>query len=227
MSGVLIGVVIGLGVGLFTGLWSWWIVARFVRPELLIVPEISKLPDDTGLARWRYRIKILNRRPRFLPHMPAVDLRVSAVLRIKGIRQSFPDSWYSIGIPVGRTGELAYIKWNSALRLRLHDISDDQTRLIPEEVRIAIKEGTIELETLLGLGSRAQLRVVVTASHSYTFGRTFALQRFGTNAIKPGPFDPLDPRVNFDLVGADDEAELSPDETEPEVLPGAAASESL
>jgi hypothetical protein len=192
---IVIAIAVGLCTGLSTCLWSWWIVARFIRPELAIVPEISKLPDDTGAASWRYRIKLLNKRRRFLPHTAAVDIHVSAAIRVKALRPGAPNVWYYLTVPVGRTGQLAYMKWNQTLRLRLHDIDGSQTKLLPQNVRSNIEDRSIELEQLLDLGEKAQLRVVVTAAHAYTFGRTVALHRFNKSAVKIGRFDAILPRV--------------------------------
>jgi hypothetical protein len=207
---IAIAIGVGLFTGLFTCLWSWWIVARFVRPELVIVPEISKLPDDTGAASWRYRIKLLNKRRRFLPHTAAVDIHVSAAIRVKGLRPDAPDLWYYLTVPVGRTGQLAYMKWNQTLRLRLHDIDSSQTKLLPQDVRSSNEAGSIELERLLDLGERAQLRVVVTAAHAYTFGRTVALHRFKQSAVKMGRFDPLLPRVSHERPIDESEEDVAP-----------------
>lgn len=54
-----VNILVGVVIGLATGLASWWVVVRWIRPKLVLVPEISKLPDETGAARWRYRIQIL------------------------------------------------------------------------------------------------------------------------------------------------------------------------
>lgn len=66
-------------------------------------------------------------------------------------------------------------------------------------MRDQIADGSIELEDLLALGSRAQLRVVVTAAHAYTLGRSMALQRYGAKAVRLGPFDIARERVVEDL----------------------------
>ncbi len=90
---MLFDILIGVAIGLITGLTSWWIVARFIRPRLVIIPEISKLRDETDSARWRYRIKVRNKRRAMLPHTAAVDLHVSATLHIRGLRESAPATW--------------------------------------------------------------------------------------------------------------------------------------
>ncbi len=117
-----------------------------------------------------------------------------------------------IPVPVGRTGDLAYVKWNTALRLRIHHISEDQMRLLPEPLQAEIRAGTIELESLLALGSRARLRVVVTAAHTYTFGRSVAIHRFSAESIRSGPFEIRGERMREDelLTGeGEDEGDVS------------------
>jgi hypothetical protein len=215
---VLLDILLGVAIGLITGLLSWWIIARFVRPLLVIVPDISKLPDETGAARWRYRIKVLNKRRRLIPHTAAVDLHVTATVRILGLRESAPKTWYTISVPVGRTGDLAYVRWNSALRLRLHNISEDQMMLLPQSLQGEIKDASIELESLLALGSKAQLRVVATAAHSYTLGRSIAVRRFRTDSIHNGPFEAAGERVVEDGPedGADGDVQSSTGSPAPE-----------
>jgi hypothetical protein len=185
-------VLLGVGLGVATSLVSWWIVARFFRPRLAIIPEISKLEDDTGVAPWRYRVKVLNQRRLFL-HSPAVDLQVAVTLHIRGLRS--PKNWNIFRIPTGQSGQLTYVKQNRVLRLRLYEISNTQARLLPEPLQAAVRDGTVELESLLALGSSAHLNVVVTAAHAYTFGRTVAVQRFTTESIRLGPFDLANDRV--------------------------------
>ena len=179
----LVDIIIGVAIGLATGLASWWIVARLVRPKLVLSTFISKLPDDSVPGAWRYRVQVINKRRLPFPRTAALDLHVTATVRILGLRPSAPTTWYRINVPVGRTGDLAYINRNAMLRLRLRDMAEEQTRLLPKKLRDEINAGTVELEGLLGLGTEAHLHVVATAAHSYTLGRSVAMRRFGSDSI--------------------------------------------
>lgn len=185
----MVDIFIGTAIGLATGLIAWWIVGRALTPKIVISPQISKLPDETGAELWRYRIKIMNMKRRWPLDAAAVELNVTATLRIRGLRESAPETWYDIDVPVGHTGELAYVKRNRALRLRLSDIVDRQARLLPDDLRSGIENGRIELERLFELGSRSRLRVVVGASHSYTHGRRTEVQRYKPEDVICGPFE--------------------------------------
>jgi hypothetical protein len=114
---------------------------------------------------------------------------------IRGLRDSEPTTWYRIDLPVGRTGALAYVKSNRALRLRVDDIAKDQTRLLPRTLRDQIANGTVQLESLLSLRANAKLQVVATAAHSYTLGRTIAVREFDLDSIRRGPFEENGDRV--------------------------------
>jgi hypothetical protein len=183
-------VIVGVGVGVFTGLLTWWITARAITPKLEISSKISKLPDDAQPARWRYRVKVQNVRRPWLPDAPAVEAQVTAVLRIKGLRGPAPDTWVGIPIPIGSTGEIDFLPRDRSLRLRLYDIDFHAFELLPSDVERAIHSGDVTLEELFTLGSRARLRVVVSASHGYTHARNTAIARYDVSDIECGAFDP-------------------------------------
>jgi hypothetical protein len=128
-------VLLDIIIGLLLGLASWWIVARAVTPRIWISPDISKLPDESGNATFRYRVKVFNLKKLPLPKKPAIDLRIDAYLSIRGIDPNRPKDWYRMTIPVGNTGELAYLKHNSVFRLRVHDIEPRQVARLPERPR--------------------------------------------------------------------------------------------
>lgn len=187
IANLTVAVLVGLG----TGLATWWLTARGATPKIVLSDEISKLPDESGAAAWRYRFKMLNKRRLWLRHSPAVELDVAAVLRVRGLRPSTPGSWFAFRIPTLMTEEIPYMRDNRAIRLRLHEIDFDQLGLLPGEVRAAIRDGSITLESLFTLGEEAALHVIVSASHGYTHARTTELKRYRASAIRCGKFEPL------------------------------------
>jgi hypothetical protein len=182
-------VLVDIIIGLLLGLLSWWIVGRAVTPRIWISPDVSKLPDETENATFRYRVKVFNLRRVPLPRRPAIDVRIDAYLSIRGMDSTRPKDWYRMNIPVGNTGDLAYFMRNSVFRLRVHDIEERQAARLPEQSRADIAAGAIQLEDLLRLGSKSRLRVVVTAAHIYTFGRNVAVADFHLADIICGRFD--------------------------------------
>jgi hypothetical protein len=72
------------------------------------------------------------------------------------------------------------------VQLLIHEI--DST-VLPDEVQAAIRDGSIQLEHLLGLGQQANLNVVVSASHAYTRARTTIIGTYTEKSIQYGKFE--------------------------------------
>lgn len=91
-------------------------------------------------------------------------------------------------------------------RLRVYDISPEQGDFhsFPDTIQSAIRTGDVELESLLSLGSEAELRVVVSGVHGYTQGRTTTFARFGLAdiaAIDAESCESADPSVPVGPAG--------------------------
>ena len=181
-------ILVGVGLGLLTSLLGWWIVARALTPNLAISPDVSKLPDVTGKAVWNYRIKVANVRRWWRPDWPALDLRISATLRIRGLRE--PTSWTFFVVPLGNIGQLDYMAKNHVFRVRIYDIDleGSYSQLLPGKIREAIESAEIGLEELLGLADAAELTVVVSAAHAYTQARRAVIARYTKENVVCGSF---------------------------------------
>ena len=192
---------IGIGLGLLTSLVGWWIVARALTPSLRLSSDISKLPDRTGRAPWLYRVKVANLRRWWLPDWPTLDLRVSASLRIKGLRDE--TTWNYYEVPIGFTGEVAYVDRNHIFRLRIYDISSERAdfMLLPERIQEAIKAGDVSLEDLLRLGSNgANLRIVLSAAHGYTQARRAVMKTYTLENVLCGSFSRQGGRASVEVL---------------------------
>jgi hypothetical protein len=182
-------VIVGTAVGIGSGLTTWWITARAITPKICISSAISKLPDDAGTAPWRYRVKVINVRRPWLPDAPAVEIDISATLRIKGLRPIAPETWVGLPIPIGSTGEIAFLRRDRSVRLRLYDLDWHARELLPVEMRRSVRSREITLEELFTLGSEVRLQVVLSASHSYTHARSTAIGTYRASDIRCGLFD--------------------------------------
>jgi hypothetical protein len=191
---------IGVGLGLLTSLVGWWIVARALTPKLGLSADISKLPDEAGKAPWRYRVKVANLPRWWLPDWPTLDLRISASLRIKGLREK--TTWSYFDVPIGFSGDVAYVDRNHIFRLRIYDISSERENfmLLPINVQHAIKGGDVTLEDLLCLGHRADLRVVMSAAHGYTQARRAVLRTYTLKNVVCGPFNRQGGRASVEVL---------------------------
>jgi hypothetical protein len=115
MVQILVGVVIGV-VG---SLVAWWIVARAVRPRILISPKISRLPEWRRDVPWRYRVKVVNGSRRWpLPRSPLVDVRIVATLRFRGLDEKLPRNTNNYTLPLPHDGVVPYLSTNTLVRVR-------------------------------------------------------------------------------------------------------------
>src|SRR5207247_1135948 len=137
-------------IGLFASLSCWWLVVRAIAPKLELSQEISKLPDPHRPGRWRYRIKVVNRRRWPLPRRPAVEVRIVASLRLKGFDAY--EHWTDFPIPIAHSGEMDMIERNAVPRLRLFDMRQDHLDRLSGYPVAGPDARDVELEHLLGLG---------------------------------------------------------------------------
>jgi hypothetical protein len=180
--------VVGIAVGVVSGLATWWITARAITPRIKLSERISRLPDDSGVTPWLHRIKVLNVKRPWLPDAPLVDVRVTASLRIRGLRKGLPQTWIRIRIPVGGDGELPILMRSRVVRLEAHSIEEKYALLLPPPLLAEWKEGRLALDDLFELGSCARLEVVVGASHSYTGARSTVVATYRPEDVTDGGF---------------------------------------
>lgn len=181
---MLVDLVLGVVIGLATGLAAWWVVARALTPRLALSAEISKLPAELGPALWRYRVKVANL-PRWFIRAEAAEVRMTATLRIKGLRDS---NWTNFPIPIGHTGEVDLIERNIVPRLQIHEMEAEHLSRLAKEAGWKGALEQIELEDVLRLGARAEVRVVVGAAHPYSGSRRSFVARYIQDAVRCGRF---------------------------------------
>ena len=181
-------VLVGIAVGVTSGLAAWWITARAITPKIELSEGISRLPDDSGVTPWLHRVKVLNVKRPWLPDAPLVDVRVTASLRIQGLRKGLPETWIRIRIPVGGDGELPIVMRSRVVRLDAHAIEEKYAPFLPPPLLDAWKERRLALDDLFELGSCARLEVVIGASHSYTGARSTVVATYRPEDVTDGGF---------------------------------------
>lgn len=143
------------------GVLASFIVATSLRPKLRWSPAVvrSDSPSDLRPPRF-YTARFRNRR-RF---RSVIDVRISARVRIRGLRPEFVAEWVTFEIPCDSSAipllRPAFHKlgggWQFAT-LRLSDIEAHDLTKLPPAVRESLVEGDGELESLLTLGEQAEL----------------------------------------------------------------------
>jgi hypothetical protein len=181
-------VLVGIAVGVTSGLAAWWITARAITPKIELSEGISRLPDDGGVTAWLHRVKVLNVKRPWLPDAPLVDVRVTASLRIQGLRKGLPETWIRIRIPVGGDGELPIVMRSRVVRLNAHAIEEKYAPFLPPPLLDAWRERRLSLDDLFELGSCARLEVVIGASHSYTGARSTVVATYRPEDVTDGGF---------------------------------------
>jgi hypothetical protein len=195
-------ILVGVALGLLTSLVGWWIVGRAITPKLALAPKISKLPDETGKATWRYRVKLVNLRRWWLPDWPVVDLHVTGTLRVRGLSTSSIWAYYSV--PLGRGGDIELFPTSRMFRARVYDMDTESGdfQRFPKPIQDAIIRGDIELEDLLSVGEEAELQVVASGSHSYTQARRTVIKTYRRDDVVAGRFVSGHRRTGLRFVAA-------------------------
>jgi hypothetical protein len=187
-----------------TGLIAWWIVARASIPRLLLSAKVSKLPDTHRDSGWRYRVKVVNARRWPLPRRPVIDVNVVVTVQIRGLD---PDTsnWHNYNVPVPNGGTIALMAANTIVRIRTHDIDLQDKPLLTACVARDDPDG-LDLERLLALGTERKLRVMVTASNTYTHATTTKIAYYGSADIAIGRFTKQAGKAGLELIEQSEEA---------------------
>jgi hypothetical protein len=189
----------GALLGVVTSLVAWWLGASGLAPRIEFGPHISKISNPG--EQMSYRIKFKPRRRRWL-RSDVVDVEVAARLLVTGLSRHAPGNQIAIEIPVRRS-RIIVMPSNHIARLQLERIRD--VDLLPADLRSTVADGSIELETLFALGSRARLRIYVSAADGLMRARRVSVMTYEATDIRNGRFE----KNGLDVVPARlDEVEL-------------------
>jgi hypothetical protein len=198
------GLVAGVVTGLVTGAGLWLLVTKTMTPDIVISSEISQTGDG------EFRVKLVNLRRRGLPHWPALDVQVSAQLRVQGVDPRYPKRWNRYSVPIRGGGRAESVETNRLFRLCPDEID------LPHRPKLAavLKEADVELSDLAGLLKARQgieVRVAASAAHAYTHGTSRAEARYTANDVQRGVFRAAAGRAGLILV---DESESTGSDVE-------------
>lgn len=171
-------------IGVVASLVAWWLGASGLAPRIEFGPRISKLVyDDPPHTAYRFKFRPL-KRP--IVKANAVDAEVTVRLLVTGLSKRAPKNQIAIDIPV-RRARIPVMASNQIARLQLEAIRD--TDLLPAELARRVKAGSLALEELLQLGTRARLRIYVSAADGLMRARRVSTHDYELADIGVGPFD--------------------------------------
>ncbi len=199
---------IGAVLGVLTGLVAWWLIERASIPRLLLSSKVSKVRRTRGDETWRYSVKVVNARRPPLPKRPLVDVKAVLTLQVRGLDPDAPRNWNNYNVPLPNDGAIALLTDNSVLRIRTQRMTLDNKPLLAAAVADGDPDG-LDLEQALQVGESARLRLIVTASNSYTHATTSKIEYYGTDAIETGRFSHASGPAGLQIVEAkaeDDDA---------------------
>lgn len=181
---------IGFVLGIVSSLLTWWAVARYLGPRMVLSEKITVVPTTVHLLGRPQRFKVMNTgRWRGLAEVRAVArLRVRGLQRAKSI---YPDSRLTFDIALSSIDSCVdYIAprqgWIFTLDPR--EIVSPYVVFLPEGTRSAVEEGRCSLRDLLALGSTSELEVFVSATDAYSGVRRTTAKTYRASDVVDGYF---------------------------------------
>ncbi|HEV2754412.1 MAG TPA: hypothetical protein VG318_01370 [Actinomycetota bacterium] len=173
--------VIGFILGILGSLLSWWAIARYLGPKVVISKSITVVPTDLHAWGRPQRFKVLNKRRRGISEVRAV-----ARLRIKGLEAAsliYPNSRLAFEISLSSVDNCVdYIRGRDGWIFTLdpQQITSPYTVFLPTSIKEALAARTASMRDFLTLGDRAELEVFVSATDGYsgtrrTFSHTYLI----------------------------------------------------
>jgi chloramphenicol 3-O-phosphotransferase len=196
-------------VGVVTGLLAWWLISRLPVPRLGI-SAVARIPNQARAGAWLYRVKIVSLARRPLPERPAIDVRVVATVKIRGLRAAEPKKWNNFDVPLVNGGRVPMLDDNTIVTLHTEKI-DLAGRPLLRSALGSEDPKDLDLERMLRLGNEAELRLLVTASDPYTHATTTRIANRDADGILSGPFRDAPGRKGLEVVPADEPPEAEPE----------------
>jgi hypothetical protein len=172
--------------GVLAGLIAWLIVVAILRPHLTFEDKLRTFDSGTPDGEWQY-VSLRNRQP-----WSAIDVAVSARLRVRGLYSASTDRWATFELPLDDEhvpylpGTLRSNRKNAS---RIKTIVTGATRqsfrvylpAIPERLRAFIAPDIapeqLTIHDLLNLGAAAEIYFVAFATDGFS----------GTRAVFKSP----------------------------------------
>ena len=202
----LINFFLGFAVGIATNLLSWLILFHGIIPKVSFSPYISKDDSDEighDKTNKSYRIKYENSGSRSI-----IDFEVMARIEIDGLRPNVSTS-HTFLVPLNPDGNLSFRqpylhsrrktgREGHLVRFFINSAMEHIDRPpYPDNIREKAKEGTLTLEELLNLGSKATLSIQAFGYDEFSGSRRLFLSRpYTASDIKQGKFK----KENLDIA---------------------------
>jgi hypothetical protein len=176
LSEIVISNLFGVATGLSTSFISWWVLFHAIVPKIQFSNAISKRKSKDH-AGHDYRVKILNSGQRSIV---GVECTARLIIDWEGRK-----NWKAYYIPMNPSGErkteLPKITKNGNRVLLLYVSLIQSIRksgMVPNHVKLAAEEGTLELEEILALGSNAKIKIYVSGYDEFSGARKVFESRF-------------------------------------------------
>jgi hypothetical protein len=154
--------------GVAASLAAWAILFHVLRPKLHFSTAVSRVPAEEEVGGFAYRVKLRNPGRREI-----LDVHLVAKLRIQGLNPERPHNWEVAHLPVSFGGHIPVIHPGTHPLVRIKTSRPDEftRRVYPSDIRAKAAAGTIRLEDLLGLGTRAYVQIIGFGSDSFSGSR--------------------------------------------------------
>jgi hypothetical protein len=191
LSEIVISNLTGVAAGLGTSFLSWWVLFHVIVPRIEFSNKISKRRSRDH-AGHDYRVKILNLGRRSIV---GVECIARLIIDWEG-----KNNWKAFYIPMNPAGErkteLPKIKKNGNRVLILYVSLIQGIRKsgnVPDHIKMAAEEGTLELEAILSLGANAKLKIYVSGYDEFSGARkVFESDFYSCTDIVHGKFSELE-----------------------------------
>ena len=176
LSEIALSNLIGVATGLSTSFLSWWVLFHVIVPRIQFSKSISKRKSKDH-AGHDYRVKILNSGRRSIV---GVECIARLIIDWEGKK-----NWKAFYIPMNPAGErkteLPKIIKNGNRVLILYVSLIQGIRksgIVPDHIKLAAEEGSLELEAILSLGANAKLKIYVSGYDEFSGARKVFESRF-------------------------------------------------
>jgi hypothetical protein len=177
--------IVGFLLGICGSLLCWFVVQHGIVPDIKFTDEISKIEDDKRASGNQYRFMFKNTGSR-----AAIDIELAAILRLKGLIESRPDSWISFNVSLDDTRIPEITPAKKGGRGILVSFQTEQFCELQLSKYITNCDPAMSLEDIMSLGDEVELNVVAFCYDSFSGTRkVFHSGTYNKDQIVEGKFD--------------------------------------
>jgi hypothetical protein len=167
----LVSIVIAVPVGIGCSMAAWWIIFHAFKPHLRWDDVIEGVPSDTHSGEVMHSLGLEN-----VGRRAAVETRVHARLRIRGLVEQRPQRWVVLEIPtnnelIPRVAPRRHGGVRHVIVLLPRLISDGDLERLPPAIRSAIRSGEAGLPELMSLRIESDITLSAICSDEFSGAR--------------------------------------------------------